>query len=62
VVGEHLRIAIAQLFDQLRRSFDVGEEKGDRARRKLRHARSVTHRLPQMRQEETYEDSANRRH
>ena len=37
VVGEHLRVAAAELLHERRRALDVGEQEGDRAAGKLRH-------------------------
>ena len=42
VLGEHFCVVRADLPEQLRRPFDVGEEEGDRSARKLRHRRSLT--------------------
>jgi len=37
VIGERIRVGVAQLVEQLRRALDVGEEEGDGARRELTH-------------------------
>ena len=42
VLGKHFSVVRADLPEQLRRPFDVGEEEGDRPARKLRHPRSLT--------------------
>jgi hypothetical protein len=47
VVREHLAVALTQLLEQDGRSFDVAEEEGDRAARKLRQEASS--RLPDPR-------------
>ena len=39
VVVEHVRVAVAETLQELRRSFDVGEDESDGSMRKLRHAR-----------------------
>ena len=38
VLGEHQRVALTELLEQLRRPLDVGEEEGDRAARQVSHA------------------------
>ena len=41
VLGKHFCVVRADLLEQLRRPFDVGEEEGDRPARKLGHRRSL---------------------
>jgi hypothetical protein len=41
MLSEHLRIAIAELFEQPRRALDVGEEERDRAAWKLPHGQMI---------------------
>src|SRR2546423_13074309 len=41
VLGEDVRVSIAQLLQQAWRALDVGEEEGDGAARELAHARMI---------------------
>ena len=41
VLGEHIRVPLAELIQKARRALDVREEQSDRAARKLPHAHMI---------------------
>src|SRR5439155_12675762 len=45
VLGQDIRVSAAQVLEQARRPFDVGEEKGDRPAGEIAHSSSFTARL-----------------